>query len=412
MIREKQLKAKEADYLNTFWRLIHHWVVREGYRPVWSGEHPAAGTVPLTPDIRELYLVNNQGRRFFLIRVALVDYAYSRQIEEDCQRVLAKAVAFRQSAAARSLEVWNILLFPEGLVGDGAHAPREMQGRRTHMRSALMDLPRQAVIASGSYPAVLDEVWRDGPRDEQEEALEAVVLFNEVQAAAHSMNRSEYLVLNRARPRLTYLFLAVNVAIFILMTLSGGTTNPVNLVRWGAKYGPLIVEGEWWRLITPNFIHIGLMHLMFNSLALYVLGPVVERIYGNGRFLVIYLISGVLGVSASFAFSPSLSAGASAAIFGLFGALLYFGQNYRNLFFRTMGTEILVLLGINLAFGFFSGAVDNYAHLGGLLGGYVASWMAGLPERSRWMSQVTGAAAYLLLLTLLISIGIRSVPGA
>ena len=279
------------------------------------------------------------------------------------------------------------------------------------MRTALVDLPRREITATGTYPQVLDQVLAFAmSEDSAADPMEVATLVNQVRAAAHDMNRSEYLVLNRAKPRLTYLFLGVNVAVFLLMTFTGGTTNPVNLVRWGAKYGPLIIDGQWWRLITPNFIHIGLVHLMFNSLALYVLGPVVERIYGNGRFLLVYLTSGILGVSASFAFSPSISAGASAAIFGLFGALLYFGQNYRNLFFRTMGTEILVLLGINLAFGFFSGGVDNFAHLGGLLGGYLASWMVGLPERSKWASRLAGTAAYLLVLALLINIGFKSIP--
>ena len=110
------------------------------------------------------------------------------------------------------------------------------------------------------------------------------------------------------------------------MEMFGSSRNPYLLILFGAKYNPLILEGEWWRLITPMFLHIGLIHLVMNSFALYYLGTAVERIYGRYRFLFIYLFAGFAGTLASFLFSPdSISAGASGGIFGLFGALLFFG---------------------------------------------------------------------------------------
>lgn len=117
--------------------------------------------------------------------------------------------------------------------------------------------------------------------------------------------------------------------------------------------------------MTPIVLHIGLLHLLMNTLALFYLGSAVERVYGNIRFLFIYLAAGFGGTLASFIFSPTLSAGASGAIFGCFGALLYFGLIYPSLFFRTMGFNILVVLGINLAFGFTIPGIDNAGHIGG-----------------------------------------------
>ncbi|WP_371932000.1 rhomboid family intramembrane serine protease [Mesobacillus subterraneus] len=124
-----------------------------------------------------------------------------------------------------------------------------------------------------------------------------------------------------------------------------------------------------------------------NTLALYYLGTMVERLYGNLRFLFIYIFSGFAGVLASFIFSPNLSAGASGAIFGCFGALLYFGVAKPRLFWRTLGLNILVVLGINLAFGFTIPGIDNAGHIGGLVGGFASAGILHLPKKKRPLLQ-------------------------
>jgi rhomboid protease GluP len=147
------------------------------------------------------------------------------------------------------------------------------------------------------------------------------------------------------------------------------------------------MDGEWWRFITPVFLHIGFMHLAMNTLALYFLGMEVERIFGNLRFLVIYLFAGVTGFIASFIFSANLSAGASGAIFGCFGALLYFGVIHPKLFFRTMGLNLIVVLGINLMIGFSASGIDNAGHLGGLVGGFLAAGVVHFPKKKKLLVQ-------------------------
>ncbi|WLR56345.1 rhomboid family intramembrane serine protease [Mesobacillus subterraneus] len=171
------------------------------------------------------------------------------------------------------------------------------------------------------------------------------------------------------------------------MRQRGGSTDTSTLIKFGAKFNPLILEGEWWRFFTPIIIHIGLLHLFMNTLALYYLGTMVERLYGNLRFLFIYIFSGFAGVLASFIFSPNLSAGASGAIFGCFGALLYFGVAKPRLFWRTLGLNILVVLGINLAFGFTIPGIDNAGHIGGLVGGFASAGILHLPKKKRPLLQ-------------------------
>src|SRR5688572_8988869 len=141
------------------------------------------------------------------------------------------------------------------------------------------------------------------------------------------------------------------------MEFAGGSANPSTLIGFGAKSNYEINQGEIWRFITPIFIHIGLLHLFFNSYALWVVGPQVEKLYGGARFLILYVLSGVAGVIASYWYRPDvLSAGASGAIFGLFGVLFAFVIRYRNSipasFRKALGKGIFVTIAVNLFIGF------------------------------------------------------------
>ena len=176
------------------------------------------------------------------------------------------------------------------------------------------------------------------------------------------------------RPTYTYVFFAINIAVFVLMALAGGSGNEPTLMAFGVKSNPAIAQGQWWRFVTPIFIHIGLLHLFFNSYALWIVGPQVEKLYGGARFVILYVLTGVAGVYGSYAYHPdTISAGASGAIFGGFGVLLVFGIRHRDaippFFKRSVGTGVLPVIVINLIIGFTIPAIDNSAHISGLLAG-------------------------------------------
>src|SRR5690625_2366094 len=204
-------------------------------------------------------------------------------------------------------------------------------------------------------------------------------------------------VLSFGKPFFTYALMIINVILFFLLEVNGGSTNIETLIRFGAKYNPGIVNGEWWRILSSMFLHIWVFHLFMNMFALYYLGIVVERIYGSWRFLFIYFMAGVVGGLASFAFSFSLSAGASGAIFGLFGALLFFGVIHKKIFLQTMGSGLITVIVINVALGLIIPQIDISAHLGGLIAGFLASAIFQLPRNKNLSIQFISLVLYILL---------------
>ena len=153
------------------------------------------------------------------------------------------------------------------------------------------------------------------------------------------------------------------------MILAGGSTNSRVLILFGAKVNPLIEAGQYWRLLTSIFIHIGFTHLLFNTYALFVLGKYSEKIFGHSKLIILFIFSGLTGSTLSYLMSPHLSAGASGGIFGLLGAIVVYGWD--NQFLRSSGliTNLMIILGLNLVLGMIIPGLDNFAHLGGLIGG-------------------------------------------
>ncbi len=150
------------------------------------------------------------------------------------------------------------------------------------------------------------------------------------------------------------------------------------LTTYGAKDNDLMIQGQYWRFITPVFLHANLLHVGLNMLNFFVLGIFLERLLGHLRFLVIYLLTGIISIIASFYFVPQeISVGASGAIFGLVGAYSVFVLRHRRAF-RNNGIPALLwlvlIIGVNLSIGLFVPNVDNYAHLGGLLSGCLLGW--------------------------------------
>ncbi|MBO0471782.1 rhomboid family intramembrane serine protease [Enterococcus sp. DIV0242_7C1] len=188
------------------------------------------------------------------------------------------------------------------------------------------------------------------------------------------------------QPLVTYLLLGITTLVFLGMELSGGSTSSQVLIDWGAmSRAEIIYLHEYWRLFTPMFLHIGWLHFVVNMVTLYYVGSQVESIYGHWRYLAIYLLSGVAGNIASFAFGSqnAISAGASTSLFGLFGAFVILGRHFRNNpAISFMVQRYATFIGINLIFNLFSSQVDIMGHIGGLIGGFLTATALAVPDRS------------------------------
>ncbi|MDS0524153.1 rhomboid family intramembrane serine protease [Clostridium sp. SHJSY1] len=186
---------------------------------------------------------------------------------------------------------------------------------------------------------------------------------------------------NVSKYTVTVSLIAINIVVFIISALM--TTNFVKnlsiddytLAILGAKYTPLINQGQWWRLFTCMFLHGGLIHIAVNMYSLYSIGTQIEEIYGRYKYLIIYIISGLTASLFSYYLSPnSLSVGASGAIFGLLGAILAFAIKERERMDKGVIGNIIITIAFNLYLGTaVLSNIDNYAHVGGFIGGLIVA---------------------------------------
>ncbi|HZT41748.1 MAG TPA: rhomboid family intramembrane serine protease [Chthonomonadaceae bacterium] len=217
---------------------------------------------------------------------------------------------------------------------------------------------------------------------------------------------------SRPRPVVTYVLLAIMVAVFAGMWIAGHGDVSAVASLFGDKENDLIRAGQIWRLVTPIFLHGSPMHLLVNCLSLYWLGAPMETFYGSRKFLLVFLISGVAGNLLSFARSPEPSLGASGAIFGLVGAGLVFPIRFRSLVPEKARSQILsqllVVAAINLGIGFADRSmhVDNMAHVGGLLGGGFAALFL-IPDilRRQERSRPANAALWVAVVVCVLVVG-------
>ena len=189
-------------------------------------------------------------------------------------------------------------------------------------------------------------------------------------------------------PYITFILMGINVLLFLVPVLLGSYETIIN--RY-CIHGPSIRLGEYYRLITGMFLHGSIMHLFFNVYALYVIGSQIENYFGRIKYLIIYLFSGLMGALFSMIFGGSAaSIGASGAIFGLMGSLLYFGYHYRVYLGNVLKTQLIPLIIFNLFLGFILSGVDNFAHIGGLIGGVLITKAVGVKDKSTTFDKVNG----------------------
>ena len=211
-------------------------------------------------------------------------------------------------------------------------------------------------------------------------------ITDDINSTTNRKNKKADKIFSKKYPLITYVLMGINVLIFIYSLFIDSEL----LYKYG-MYAPMIKSGEYYRLFTSMFLHSGILHLICNMYALYVLGPQLESFFGKWKYLFIYLLSGICGSVLSMTFNmDSLSYGASGAIFGLLGSMLYFGYHYRTYLGNVIKSQIIPIIVLNLIIGFTISGIDNFGHIGGLIGGILASMIVGVPDKENKIDRVNG----------------------
>ena len=189
-------------------------------------------------------------------------------------------------------------------------------------------------------------------------------------------------------PMVTYILIAINILFYVVPVLLGEFDNVLYSL---CNHGPSVRAGQFYRLLTSSIVHNGVFHLGVNCYSLYVIGTQLESFLGKTKFFIIYIVSAILGALLSMTLMGNVpSVGASGAIFGLLGAMLYFGYHYRVYLGNVIKSQIIPIIVLNLIIGFMVSGIDNAAHIGGLIGGTIITMALGITNKSSKSEIING----------------------
>ncbi|NPC93311.1 rhomboid family intramembrane serine protease [Bacillus sp. WMMC1349] len=329
-----------------------------------------------------------------LIRIYRKDIDFRQALVFDLESLAERADRIRVASGQRNLSILTIYLSQEAPVDEWQDVVNHpIQDKRISIVPIFIDqsgveeeLNKVALALNLKLSELTDQIVE---RSEEEVEHIKTQVLEEIKNKEEERQRHSA-VFQSGKPIFTWFFAILQIIMFLLLEISGGSQNIETLILFGAKVNTLILDGEWWRLLTPIVLHIGFIHLLFNTFALLSVGAAAERVFGSFRFLVIYILAGVFGSVGSFLFSPYLSAGASGAIFGCLGALLYLAFSNKQAFLKTIGTNIAVIIILNLGLGFTISNIDNAGHIGGLVGGFLTALAVGLPKEKTLIKRIFG----------------------
>lgn len=217
---------------------------------------------------------------------------------------------------------------------------------------------------------------------------------NDINKKTETDNKKYEKIFSRKKILMTYIIMAICVVMYLVTVIMG--LNNMNLLLLGANNIQLLKHGQIYRLITYGFLHGSIVHLISNMYCLYVIGSQVENNLEKKRFLIVYFVSMITGGLLSALFNDGISIGASGAIFGLLGAILYFGLHFRLYLSEALRTRIIPVIVLNLIIGFAVPGIDVACHIGGLIGGFLSAMMVGIPDIDNKKDKVNGTILLLI----------------
>ena len=370
-------------------KLIHYFIVSENYTPI------------IIKGIDDEVWLENKNNEYSIIRIVTRKIINKEQYDYDILKTKHIAKQLKRKLLDFSMNVLSICL-------DKNFYTNKIDNFDEKYISILIkdedDFINNEYI-NKAYKNLRDKFVY---KEEGFELISKLTKEIEEKNIKEGQEREKYMKNNK--PIITYILIFINIVMFVLMYMLGnGSENTNTLIDFGANYILLTKAGEYYRLITSGFLHIGVIHLLLNMYSLYIVGTQVEYFYGKVKYIIIYLFSLIMGSLFTVALSSvnTVSAGASGAIFGLLGSILYFGVKYRGYIGNSLVNQIVPVVVLNLIIGFTTPGIGNAAHIGGLIGGYLISMAVGIgiDKKEQRSSRINGIIISAILTIFMIYIG-------
>ena len=352
-----RIDDKETIVMN----LIHYFVTEREYNPV------------VVHGINDEIWLENMSSEYKIVRIV------SKYIHNDEQlgfdRFRSRQIAKKLKFKTFSFKM-NVLSIYVDLGENVKSLDTDDGGNLSLFVKNLKDFAKNKTVIS-IFPDIVEKTVH------KEKGMELLLKITEdINTTNEKKNKKMDKIFSSKKPFVTYTLIALSVIMFII---SGFGYDTNKLILFGANYGTLVKSGEVYRLISCMFLHAGIIHIGLNMYSLYIVGPKVEDFFGKWKYLMIYFISGLSASLLSVGLNKNvISVGASGAIFGLFGALLYFGYTYRGYIGTMIKSQIVPVILYNLLMGLFIPGIDMWGHIGGLIGGILAANMLGTIENKKY----------------------------
>ncbi len=363
--------------------LVHYFVTKENYSPI---------NVQGVKD--EIWLENLDGP-YRVIRISCNKVINDEQYKFDLFKVQHIIKQIKKKTLSFKMNALNIYLDLDKKV-----EPRLYNNIETINVNSLNDIKKNKELKE-IFPNLENELL------DTKDGLDLIInVTHDINEKTYKDNKLFEKVFSPKKIIMTKLILLICIVMYIILGINSNNFFNIGinaLVNFGGNNLLIVQSGEVWRLISAAFLHVSLIHLLVNMYSLVIIGTQVETFIGKFKFLFVYLISAICGNLLSLIFNEAniVSVGASGAIFGLMGALLYFGYHYRLYLSEAIKTQIIPVIVLNLLLGFMVSGVDNAAHIGGLIGGYLASMAIGIENKSKTRDKVNGWIVLILLIVFL-----------
>jgi len=351
-------------------KILHYFVTEENYRPI------------IVNGVQNEIWLENLEKDVPLIRININYIHNEEQLVVDLRKTNAIRRSIKKKTYSLKMNVLNILLDVRDEV-----PLIEDKNIETIKIAKISDLKKNPFI-NNFFPNFKDKVISKktgiiGMFEMTEELNEKTT--KEDKKLAKIFKENKY-------PTLTFILIGINILIYLASLL-----NYSGVINLFANYYKNLQQGEIWRLITCTFVHADILHILFNMIALYAIGPLIEKYYGKIKYLLIYLGSGIIGSLFSAVLGNSVSVGASGAIFGLFGAMLFFGYKYRATLDGFLRSSVVPIIITNLLISIIMPNIDTFAHLGGLLAGILLSYALGVANKEKLKEKINGIIMLIIL---------------